>query len=131
MDDHVERQGTTRQEITELLAAMEEEMKALREDMEKKHLELKDHLLAANEHHNTKQRRSLQERSKAISAALVAYKVIYENLEVGKLDACRKVDVSLMSSRQDSQVYSLRSTRSSSLIVLETFAEYHHTLLHY
>ena len=129
LDEHgLEQQVATRLEIKKLRATREERMKDLREDMENKHMQL--HLLqAANMNHNAKQRGGFQERSKAISAALVAYQVIYENLQVNRFDTCRSVGVPLMSSRHYSRLYNLRPIRDSLLKLLKTFGEYHLILL--
>ncbi|MCJ1320148.1 hypothetical protein MMC15_005486 [Xylographa vitiligo] len=86
-DQSAKQQETTRKEIIRLTVTTEGRLNELKEDMEKRHMELKDLLLNINKIHNTKRRQSLQERSKAISAALVAYDVIYQNLQISKLDA--------------------------------------------
>ena len=132
LDEHAqEEQEHTRLGIIEFRSSTEARMRELREDMDKKHMELKNLLLAANKTHNTRQRGSLQERSKAVSAALVAYKVIYENLQVSQCDTHRSIYVPLILSRQYSQLSSLRSTQLSSLIALEILAEGHLMLLTY
>ena len=59
-DQSAKQQETTHEEIIRLTVTIEGRLNELKEDMEKKHMELKELLLNAKRIHNTKRRQSLQ-----------------------------------------------------------------------
>jgi hypothetical protein len=69
---------STRQEILQLRQALEQ----YRLDMEQRSTELKSLLVTFEQTSNPQKREKLQEKSKAVTAALYALKVVYDSLQV-------------------------------------------------